>query len=53
MIQDEEVMAEIDRLALLFAVLIFVEVMLFSFVNIADLIINSSQTNGSNSSSIV
>ena len=53
MIQDEEVRAAINRLALLFAVLILVEVMLFSFVNIADLIINSSQTNDSNSSSTV
>ena len=50
-IEDIEVEAAIDQLTILFVFLIFVEIMLFFSVNIADLIINASSNEKSNSSS--
>ena len=48
-VKDEEVSAARDQTALIFFLLILAEIMLFSFVNIADLIINSSSKDESNS----
>ena len=48
-VKDEEVSAARDQTALMFFLLILSEIMLFSFVNIADLIITSSSKDESNS----
>ena len=52
-IDDEEIKDAIDQQRLLFILLIIAEILLFSLVNIADLIINSSFNNKSNSSPTV
>ena len=48
-VKDEEVSAARDQTALMFFLLILAEIILFTFVNTADLIINSSSKDESNS----